>query len=161
MTLRLEGVEIPHSTACLLNINRLHFTCYHFTSKNFLQILRFESRCFQLYRAQLYVIGSGRNKCFVCIKISTYLRTYSKIIACKGSGILTLLFFQGLCETLTHSAWTKAVHVKRKAPLFGCTVCTCRMAGSVADILGYLIKLWCYFSAVSIKGSLLWLYALA
>ena len=77
-----------------------------------------------------------------------------------GSGISTLLFFQGLCETLTHSAWTKAVHVKRKAPLFGCTVCTCWMAGSVAGILGYLIKLWCYFSAVSIKAAACyWLYA--
>ena len=48
MTLKLEGVEIPHSTACLLNI-RLHFTCYHFTSKNFLKILRFESCLHEQY----------------------------------------------------------------------------------------------------------------
>ena len=57
----------------------------------------------------------------------------------------------------------QAVHVKRKATLFGCTVCPCRMAGSVAGILGYLIKLQCYFfMAVSIRTArLLLLYALA
>jgi hypothetical protein len=150
MTLKLEEVEIPHSTACLLNI-RLHFTCYHFTSKFWdLKAFTFnytEPNYMSLAAAEINVCIN------VCIKISTYLRTYGKFIACKGSGILTLLFFQGLCETSSHSAWTKAVHVKRKAPLFGCTVCTCWMAAGVAGILGYLIKLWCYFSAVSIKAA--------
>jgi hypothetical protein len=31
------------------------------------------------------------------------------------------------------------------AQLFGCTVCPCRMVGSVAGILGYLIKLLILF----------------
>jgi hypothetical protein len=91
--LKLEGVEIPHSTACLPIIYRLHFTCYHFTSKNFWNIY--------LYSAQLYVIGSGNKN--------------DKIVACIGSGISTLLFFQGLCETSNHSAWTSSTCKKKGA----------------------------------------------
>ena len=49
----------------------------------------------------------------------------------------------------------QAVHVKRKAPLFGCTVCPRWVAGSVAGILGYLIKLvQCYFQCCFYKGQL-------
>jgi hypothetical protein len=131
MTLNLEGVESPHQ------MHSFWTSILHSTILPLRIFWKFESCCFQLYRAQLSVIGSG-NKCF----------------ACMGSGISTwILFFQGLCETSNHSAWTKAVHVKRKAPLFGCTVFLCWMAGSVAGILGYLIKLWCYFSDVSIKAA--------
>ena len=93
--LMLEGVESPHSTACLLNNNyRLHFTCYHFTYENFLKILRFESHCFQLYRAQLYVIGS-RNKWVYCLsvlngwKCCRYLGISNKVV------ILQFCFYKG------------------------------------------------------------------
>jgi hypothetical protein len=70
-----------------------------------------------------------------------------------GSGIATLLFFQGLCETSIHSAWANSTF-KKKAPLFACTVCPCWLAGSVAGILGYLMKLWCYFLCCFYKGQL-------
>jgi hypothetical protein len=70
-----------------------------------------------------------------------------------GSGIVTLLFFQGLCETSIHSAWASSTF-KKKAPLSGCTVCPCWLAGSVAGILGYLMKLWCYFLCCFYKGQL-------
>jgi hypothetical protein len=139
---------------------RLHFTCYHFTSKNFLKILRFESRCFQLYRAQLYVIGSGRNKCFVCIKISTYFRTYGKFIACKGSGILTLLFFQGLCETSSHSAWTSST-CKKKGAAFWVYCLYMSNGWKCCRYLGISNKVVMLFQCCFYKGSLLWLYALA
>jgi hypothetical protein len=108
MTLMLEGVESPHSTACLLNNNyRLHFTCYHFTYENFLKILRFESHCFQLYRAQLYVIGS-RNKWVYCLsvlngwKCCRYLGISNKVVFqlkhfkyCFYEGAVLWLYFLG------------------------------------------------------------------
>ena len=51
--------------------------------------------------------------------------------------------------------------MSKEGALFGCTVCSCRVAGSLAGILEYLIKLNVIFNAVSIKGSVLMLYALA
>ena len=43
------------------------------------------------------------------------LHTYGKIIACMGSGISTLLFFQCLCESSNHSAWTSSTCKKKGA----------------------------------------------
>ena len=70
-----------------------------------------------------------------------------------GSGIVILLFFQGLCETSIHSAWASSAR-KKKAPLFACTVCPYWMFGSVAGILGYLINLRCCFWCCFYKGQL-------
>ena len=86
------------------------------------------------------------------------LCTYGKIIPCMGMQwhFNFIIFPRSLRDFESFNMNMYVVHVKRKAPLFGCTVCPCWMAGSLTGILGYLIKLWCYFSAVSIKGSLLW-----
>ena len=77
-----------------------------------------------------------------------------------GGGIVTLSFFQALCETSNHLAPSSSAHEK-KAPLFVCTVGLVEWFEVLAGILGYLITLQCYFQCCFYKDNLLWLYALA
>ena len=51
---------------------------------------------------------------------------------------LHLFYFSKGSVRLRLIQYWQAVHVKRKDPLFGCTVCRHRMVRNVAGILGYL-----------------------
>jgi hypothetical protein len=80
----------------------------------------------------------------------------------KGSGITTCLFFQGLCETSNHSAWTSST-CKKKGDTFWVYCLSlpngwkcCRYLG-ISNQVAVL-----FFMAVSIRTArLLLLYALA
>jgi hypothetical protein len=119
----------PHSTACLLNNVKLCFTCYHFAT------------------------GTVTENYIVAQVIMKFEGTTVAFRVRMGSGIATLLFFQGLCETSSHSAWA-TVHVKRKAPLFMWTVCPCLGGWKCCRYLGISNAVVMLFQRCFSKGQL-------
>jgi hypothetical protein len=119
-----EGVESP---------TRLHafwtlfcFASYHFATLN--ESFHWDS---------MYIIG-GYTPLMKILRKKLYSINHSWVVA------LRLCYFSKVSAIYVQSIqYEQAVRVKRLVPLFGCTVCPHRVAGSVVGILGYLIRLRC------------------